>query len=496
MTKVSLIFLFIAAVAWVFADTEVVTASPWNEVERLLFGLITPDLGFLFSTNNLVALFNTFAFAFCGIAFGIILSIPLALLFEQKWIQYFCASIRSVHEIFWAFIFLPIVGLNPVCGILAIAIPYAGIFAKVYAEIIQESDRTASEYLPKQVSIISKFAYYLIPSNYISIENYTSYRFECALRSSAILGFIGLPTLGFELEATFSEGYYSQASVLLYAFFLIVGLKKYWLKAVMMPIYCLISLTYLPLSIQSHWQNIVRFFSYDIMPSPIKQALVDGQYQSHLWSITDLGHWFIAISNEGALIGIINTIILTQIVLVGSGIFTICFAPLAMDKLSSPIFRQIHRGIFVVFRTIPEYVLAYIFLIILGPSMLPAILAITIHNGAILSYLMANHGDNLKIEFDTPKQPFLRYIYNILPRTYGQLLAFLFYRWEVMMRESAILGILGIYTLGFYIDSAMEDDKLDRVLVLIILTGVLNILIDQSSNFIRRRFQITDAPIT
>ena len=32
---------------------------------------------------------------------------------------------------------------------------------------------------------------------------------------------------------------------------------------------------------------------------------------------------------------------------------------------------------------------------------------------------------------------------------------FLFYRWEIILRESAILGILGVYTLGFYVDSAM-----------------------------------------
>ncbi len=44
----------------------------------------------------------------------------------------------------------------------------------------------------------------------------------------------------------------------------------------------------------------------------------------------------------------------------------------------------------------------------------------------------------------------------MLSRVYGQFLAFLFYRWEVMMQESAILGILGIYTLGFYIDTTSQ----------------------------------------
>jgi phosphonate transport system permease protein len=47
-----------------------------------------------------------------------------------------------------------------------------------------------------------------------------------------------------------------------------------------------------------------------------------------------------------------------------------------------------------------------------------------------------------------------RYLFEVLPRVYGQFPAFRFYRWEVMMRESAILGIPGIHTLSFYIDSA------------------------------------------
>ena len=81
--------------------------------------------------------------------------------------------------------------------------------------------------------------------------------------------------------------------------------------------------------------------------------------------------------------------------------------------------------------------------------------------------------------------------YEVLPRVYGQFLAFLFYRWEVILRETAILGILGIHTLGFYVDSAIQDIRLDRALFLIVVTALLNIAVDALSRHIRARLRLS-----
>ncbi|ETX02872.1 MAG: hypothetical protein ETSY1_02040 [Candidatus Entotheonella factor] len=64
------------------------------------------------------------------------------------------------------------------------------------------------------------------------------------------------------------------------------------------------------------------------------------------------------------------------------------------------------------------------------------------------------------------------------------------------MRESAILGILGVYTLGFYIDSAISDNQLDKAIVLIVITALLNIGIDTMSQFVRRRLKISASLVT
>jgi phosphonate transport system permease protein len=58
------------------------------------------------------------------------------------------------------------------------------------------------------------------------------------------------------------------------------------------------------------------------------------------------------------------------------------------------------------------------------------------------------------------------------------------------MRKSALLGILGIYTLGFFIDSAIADDKLDKAMLLIFSTAILNMAIDSISQRVRQHLRI------
>ena len=283
MLKTSLFFVAIALIALLLADLEISTLHPWTELSRMAWGVITPDVTSLW--NLKLALLNTVVFAFCGIFFAVVLGIGLAFAFRFTPVRLFCAFIRAIHEIFWAFIFLPIVGLNPTCGVLAIAIPYAGIFAKVYAEIIQESDRRPLEGVPKASGGLSRFVYGILPIIYADTKHYTGYRFECALRSSAILGFIGLPTLGFHLETAFREGIYSEAWALLYVFYILIASLRYWLKPRLVPLYVVASFVLLSRTITVSWENIVRFFTYDLLPWPMRRdGALDGTYEiSFAW---------------------------------------------------------------------------------------------------------------------------------------------------------------------------------------------------------------------
>ena len=489
MLRTSLIFVVIALLALPFTDLEITTSHPWTELGQISLGAIQPDLQSLWQLKT--ALLNTVVFAFCGISIGVVLGMSLAFGFSWAPIRLFCVFIRSIHEIFWAFIFLNIVGLNPICGVLSIAIPYAGIFAKVYAEIVQESDKQPQAGIPTNVGAISRFVYGVLPVIYADAKHYTAYRFECALRSSAILGFIGLPTLGYHLETAFREGTYQTAWALLYAFYLLIASLKYWLQPRLIPFYVGGAFTLLSQEVTVSWANVLRFFTVDILPWPMRRVGVSSGTHHIDFSPVPVLEWIKDILITEGAEGVWNTLILTQIVLVGTGFFALLVFPFTCRHFSRWPMRSISQYVLVVLRTTPEYLLAYVFVQLWGPSMIPAVCAILLHNGGILAFLTSNNADRLHAQIDSPFRYLDRYFYEVLPRIYGQFLAFLFYRWEVMVRESAILGVLGIYTLGFYIDSAIVDNQLDKAALLILLTATLNMSIDVVSQRVRRRLQIS-----
>ncbi len=474
---VSWLFVAIALVCIPFADFGIDTLEPWGELKRLFGGLLPPSLATI--DAPLSALLQTIAFAILGVAFGGVTGFILALIFHWTVVRVICALLRAVHELFWALIFLQIFGLHPLTGLLAIGIPYAATFAKVYAEILDEGDTRAVDILSARSGMISTFFYARLPDLWVHFKTYTSYRLECALRSSTVLGFVGLPTLGYSLSTAFMEGQYAQVWGLLIIFYLLIASMRYWVRPALLPVYLLAAPFLISNDQEISFDNVSRFFTQDIIPAPIRHG--------ESWS--GLFHWLSDLWLIQAWPGIINTVLLTQIALVLSGLAALVMFPWISRWFFNQAGRKIGHFLLVIMRSTPEYILAFIFLLLWGPSMLPAIVALAMHNGAIIGHLIGRYSDSLPLRKDI-SSGVNRYAYEILPRIYGQFLAFLFYRWEIILRETAILGILGIATLGFYIDSAIQELRMDRAMMLILVTALLNVAVDWLSRWIRARLSL------
>jgi phosphonate transport system permease protein len=263
---------------------------------------------------------------------------------------------------------------------------------------------------------------------------------------------------------------------------------RFWAKRRFIIPLLIMSVLWLPFQASINTDLVLRFFGHDILPSPLRQG---GLFSVESWRQTL--HWSITLFNEQALIGSWNTLILTQIALVGSGITALLLYPLISPLFFTCKNRAAGHLFLVILRSIPELIFAFIILLITGPSMIPAIFALSWHNGAIIAHLIGRYTEVIKLRADSPKG-FNLYVYEVTPRIYKPFLAFLFYRWEVILRESAILGILGIHTLGFFIDSAFEELRFDRALFLILITALLNILIDSISRGIRRKLRLSTTP--
>ena len=51
--------------------------------------------------------------------------------------------------------------------------------------------------------------------------------------------------------------------------------------------------------------------------------------------------------------------------------------------------------------------------------------------------------------------------------------------------------MLGISTLGFYIDSAFEEFRFDRAFALILASALINLLVDALARALRRRLHLS-----
>lgn len=159
---------------------------------------------------------RTVAIATAGITLGLLLAVPLTLvatralsmsaltgrmaplpLALRQAVRMLLIGLRSVPELVWALVFVRVVGLGPAAGVLAIALTYGGMLGKVYAEILESGDAQVTQTLLRNgASRLQAFAYGLLPQNAAELTSYTVYRWECAIRSSVVLGFVGAGGLG------------------------------------------------------------------------------------------------------------------------------------------------------------------------------------------------------------------------------------------------------------------------------------------------------------
>ena len=187
---------------------------------------------------------RTVAIATAGLTLALLLAIPLALLSVRvlsissltgrmaplsaavrQMLRWLMIVLRSVPELIWALVFVRVVGLGPTAGVLAIALTFAGMLGKVYAEILESGDtHPAASLLRNGSGRLQTFLYALLPQSALELTSYTLYRWECAIRSSAVLGFVGAGGLGQMMDASMKMFNGSEVATMLLVFMALVWL--------------------------------------------------------------------------------------------------------------------------------------------------------------------------------------------------------------------------------------------------------------------------------
>ena len=154
--------------------------------------------------------------------------------------------LRSIPEIVWALIFVRVVGLGPTAGILAISLTYGGMLGKVYAEILESGDNPPGKYgIQIGCSRLQVLLFFLIPQNLLELVSYTVYRWECAIRSTVIMGFVGAGGLGFQLESALKMFAGDEVLTILCAFISLVWMSDCLSKFIRKILYLIRKISYL-----------------------------------------------------------------------------------------------------------------------------------------------------------------------------------------------------------------------------------------------------------
>lgn len=466
-------FLACAALCLPFADFQLAGHDPWAALGRMAAGFLSPDFGAVEQIFRALGL--TVAFAIAGVAAGGLAGLVMAPFYRFRAVRWTAVALRSVHELFWALMLMQVTGISVTTGVLAIALPYAGIFAKVLSEILDEADPRPADWLGPRVDALTRFLWARAPLARAEMVSYALYRFECGLRSSAVLGFIGLPTLGFQLDSFFRQGNYGAAGAIMVVYIAMIASIRLWMRPRLVGLWLLAAGAMLaqvstpPMGSGALW----RFLGSDIVPAPLRQG-----------DPSALLPWLADLAWASILPGLFATVVVAQLALVLTGLIAFFGQALMLPRVSGRAGAMLGHLLLVILRSFPEYMLAYLFLQIFGPSMLPAILALGLHNGAIIAHLLGRQAGGLVLRPDAPRGATL-WGWEIAPRLFGQFVALCLYRWEIILRESAIMGILGIATLGFYLDSAIAEMRMDRAVMILIATGIVTAAIDTLSRRLR-----------
>jgi phosphonate transport system permease protein len=214
---------------------------------RFLSGMFPPELSWSFLSLMARPVVETIQISVMGTAVAVVIGLPLALLGtssltwsgilherrRRRWLlgvlpyalaRGLLSLFRSIPELVWALMFVRAVGLGPFPGVLAIGVAYAGMLGKVYSEILEGVNPRPLEALHASgAGKLGVALYGLLPQALPNVISYTLYRWECAIRASAILGFVGAGGLGQQLELSMRMFQFDEVLTILGLLFLLVA---------------------------------------------------------------------------------------------------------------------------------------------------------------------------------------------------------------------------------------------------------------------------------
>ena len=214
------------------------------------------------------------------------------------------------------------------------------------------------------------------------------------------------------------------------------------------------------------------------------------------WAVGEGTWWWIPSWDFGSPT-LANPLIETfQIAVIASLIGCLVALPLSFlaSQVTAPgrISYLLSKGFMNVTRTIPDLFWALIFVGGLGVGPLPGILALFFFSLAIMSKLFSETIDSvdtgpLEAARATGGSHFPAVRVSVLPQVLPNYVAYALYIFELNIRASLVLGIVGAGGIGRVLEAQRRFFQFDRVFAVVIIIFVLVFIIEQISVALRRK---------
>ena len=520
-------------------------------IGNVLAGLFPPDVSASFLRTVLRAVVQTMATAVAGTLLSIAFAIPLGVLATATlWNRGILISadvgsmtyrigavasrlsrallgfLRAVPDLVWALLFVAAVGLGPLAGTLALTVAYTGMLGRVYADVFEHVESQPLEALQSTgATRLQIFLRGVWPQALPHLVAYSLYSLECCMRAAAVLGFVGAGGIGYEISVSMRLFDYGQVLTLLLVFIALLAVmdagSRYlrahlvngpggeietpgsaavltpllsrsrrfvgfiWALPLLAAIFPLAGFTLEALGPAGITIRMVSFVRR-MLPPDFGRTFVSSFGIALLQTI--------AISVIGTLIGLALAAILAV-----PATSTLVFLPhdspekgRPTDRVSRFLLFWSARLLLNILRSIPELVWVLICILAVGIGPFAGTLALGLHTAGVLGKLYAETMEevpNRPVEAlrSLGARPLQILWWAIWPQARPMLSSYTVLRWEMNLRASTILGLVGGGGLGQAIYNNVQLGFYSRLSTLILLIYALVLTSDWIGEQLRVR---------
>lgn len=478
------------------------------EIVRFIADMFPPDWAFFAKIWKPMA--ETLQMSILGTLIGALFAYPLALLAARNvtkasWLSVPARLImnlcRTIPDLLYAALFAILVGFGPTAGTLALIFFTFGIISKLAYESTEAIDPGPLEAMTAVGANKLKWIRFgVLPQVAPTYLAHLLYTFEVSIRASAILGLVGAGGIGLLLRNTLDLFRYDQAcSIVIYTLIVVIAID---LVSTRIRAYLLTG--------GKGKASPHRSRTYAVIGAAVTVALLVwalfglklSGFQPTTWQFTkamlkglvqpDWGYVYLP-EGEDLLRNMLVTLAIAYLGNIVSTIVCVPFAFWAAANMSRSLLVSGSGKIALsVIRTIPEIIMAIIFVKAVGPGAYAGVLALGLHSVGMLGKLYAEAIENMDMGpveamNAVGANRWKTLAFAVVPQVIPEFMSYALYRFEINMRSSTLLGIIGAGGIGAPLYFAINGYSWPRVGIIMIGIVVTVSLIDYISGRLRKK---------